>query len=128
MKTCWKHTLTVLASLLICMSLPAQDNMEALSGNWKGVFWEEFETILVFDVTDADFPKGRIEMFDSQSQIQDDPLSKIRLVDRTLTFYIPAKETDFEGTLDETNSEISGKFIFPDGSEHPFSARKPADQ
>ena len=32
---------------------------------------------------------------------------------------IPAKETAFEGKLNDDLSQFSGDFIFPDGSRHP---------
>ena len=117
----------VLACIIMFSNISAQDSMKTISGTWEGVFWEEYETRIHFNSADPDFPSGSIEMFDSQSQIQDDPLSKIKLDGRHLTFYIPAKETEFEGILDETFSELAGKFIFPDGSEHPFSAKKSPD-
>ena len=127
MKHLLPRTGLVLVCFLVFTNTPAQDASTALSGTWEGVFWEEYETRIHFNMSNTDFPSGSIEMFDSQSQIQDDPISRIRMEGRNLTFYIPAKDTEFVGSLDETSGEFSGKFIFPDGSEHPFSAKKTSD-
>jgi len=121
-----QHTYMVWIACLVCAWLPVsgQHVQDKASGIWKGLFWEEYATVLQLDLSNPDIPSGTIQMFDSESKIQDDGLARIRVEDHRLFFYIPAKDTEFEGTLDEQFSVMEGKFVFPDGSEHTFKATK----
>lgn len=63
-------------------------------------------------------------MYSGEDRIQDDKLSKISIENRSLSFYIDAKETSFKGTFNEMNTELSENFIFPDNTKHPLVVKK----
>lgn len=96
-----------------------------LEGRWEGLFMEEFRTVLNFEAGKSG--KAFVLMYDGQQEIQNDELSQVKLAGSKLSFFIEAKETHFKGTLNDDHSEISGIFVFPDGSEHPFKAKQARD-
>ena len=63
-------------------------------------------------------------MYSGDMQIQNDEISKISIENRSAYFYIADKETSFSGTFNEALTELSGKFVFPDKSEHPLVVQK----
>jgi hypothetical protein len=104
-----------------CLSAQAPD---PYTGMWEGNFMEQFKTVILLDrLADSEYA-GKILMFSGENRIQDDELKEISIQDRQLSFYIPAKETSFHGTFDESNTELAGNFIFPDKSRHPLKVRK----
>jgi len=89
-----------------------------------GNFMEQFKTVILLDnQSDAGYA-GKILMYSGETRIQDDELSGISLGEGNITFYISAKETSFQGRFNESNTEFSGHFIFPDNSRHPLSVKK----
>jgi len=94
------------------------------TGIWEGNFMEQFKTVLLLDQVEGSEYAGKIIMFSGENRIQDDELSKISIENSELSFYIASKESSFKGTFNETNTELSGNFIFPDNSRHPLSVRK----
>lgn len=94
------------------------------TGMWEGNFMEQFKTVILLDQTDDSGYAGKIIMYSGENRIQDDELSKIILENRTLSFYIASKESSFKGTFNESDTELSGNFIFPDNTKHPLTVRK----
>lgn len=94
-------------------------------GDWEGKFMGDFTAIIKLYIDDRGDFNGNILMYAGDNQIQNDHLSKISLVDDQLTFFIPAKETQFEGSFNEEKVKLSGDFVFPDGSKHPITVFKP---
>ena len=47
---------------------------------------------------------------------------------KLLTFAIPAKETNFAGSFNDSQTELSGEFTFPDGSKHPIHLKRKMTQ
>lgn len=87
-------------------------------GSWEGTFMNDFKAIVNFTTDDEDRLKGNIKMFAGENMIQDDKLININLSGNKVSFDIPAKETTFEGNFNDQITELSGGFIFPDGSNH----------
>lgn len=112
--------LTYWALLPWCLSAQAQD---PFLGIWEGHFMEQFKTLILIDIQDAGY-RGKILMYSGDNRIQDDELTRISLANGNISFYIPAKETSFEGKFNENNTGFSGNFIFPDKSMHPLRASK----
>jgi len=104
-----------------CMSAQSQD---PYTGIWEGNFMEQFKTVILLDEQEDAAYNGKILMYSGENRIQDDQLSRISIKDRTISFYIAAKETSFLGNFNETNTEFSGAFTFPDNSKHPLIVRK----
>jgi len=94
------------------------------TGMWEGNFMEQFKTVILLDQLEGNGYAGKIIMFSGENRIQDDEISKITIVNRTLSFYIASKESSFKGTFNESDTELSGNFIFPDDSRHPLTVRK----
>lgn len=94
------------------------------TGKWAGKFMGDFPTAILLEALDGSSYKGKILMYSGEMRIQDDELSEISIENGTLTFYIADKETTFKGSFNEEISELSGKFIFPDKSEHLLLVRK----
>lgn len=93
-------------------------------GMWEGNFMEQFKTVILLDRSDDAGYAGKIIMYSGENRIQDDVLSKITIENHSLSFYIASKESSFKGTFNETNTELSGNFIFPDDSRHPLRVKK----
>ena len=93
-------------------------------GTWEGNFMNDFMTVIDFRSNDQNKIQGNIQMFAGNNLVQDDALSDINLTNSNLTFTIPAKETLFEGSFNDFGTELSGNFIFPDGSKHPISLKR----
>lgn len=111
----------LLIALAAVQALQAQD---PYAGIWEGKFMQDFPTAILLEATEGDSYHGKIVMYSGETRIQDDELSKVSIENMTLTFYIAAKETTFQGTFNEELNELSGSFVFPDKSEHPLVARK----
>jgi len=94
------------------------------TGMWEGNFMEQFKTVILLDQTDDSGYAGKIIMYAGENRIQDDELSKIIIENRTLSFYIASKESSFKGTFNESDTELSGNFIFPDNTKHSLTVRK----
>ena len=94
------------------------------TGTWEGTFMNDFKTVILLDRSDAGGYVGKILMFAGENRIQDDEISEISIESRKLSFNIAAKETRFEGTFNESDTELSGHFVFPDQSKHPLTVRK----
>ncbi|MEA3477601.1 MAG: hypothetical protein U9R60_05445, partial [Bacteroidota bacterium] len=95
-----------------------------VTGIWEGNFMEQFKTVILLDQTEESSYAGKILMYSGENRIQDDELSEISLEQNTLSFYIAAKETSFEGSFNEMRTELSGNYIFPDNTKHPLVVRK----
>jgi hypothetical protein len=99
-------------------------SQNSYTGSWEGMFMSDYRTVIQLDYSDEKGYSGKILMYDGTLQIQDDQIFKIQVKENRLTFYIQAKETHYEGTFNEDITELSGIFIFPDGSEHALTAKK----
>jgi len=104
-----------------CLSAQAQD---PYTGMWEGNFMEQFKTVILLEKQDNKGYAGKILMYSGENRIQDDELSKIIIESRNISFDIPAKESSFKGSFNETNTEFSGSIIFPDNTKHPLAVRK----
>ena len=96
------------------------DEANQIAGKWKGKFMDQFDLELVLKVNEKNQLTGTIRLFDDDQQIQDDPLSDIKVTEGRIYFTIPSKKTDFEGIWRIGQDEIEGNFIFPDQSKHPL--------
>jgi hypothetical protein len=114
-------TLWVLCLLYQPAQAQAQD---PYTGIWEGTFMNDFKTAVLLDRGDDNGYVGKILMFSGENRIQDDELSKITIENQTISFYIAAKESSFEGTFNEMNTELSGNVIFPDNTKHPLTVIK----
>ncbi len=94
------------------------------TGMWEGNFMEQFKTVILLDQADESGYAGKILMYSGEERIQDDELTKISIENNSLSFYIAAKETLFQGTFNESNTELSGNLIFPDNTMHPLKVSK----
>lgn len=93
-------------------------------GTWEGNFMNDFQTVINFSNSDDSKFEGNIKMFAGNNLIQDDNLSNIKLTNYEITFNIPAKQTSFEGSFNNLLTELSGKFIFPDSSNHAIQLKR----
>jgi len=114
-------------ALLLLLSNTAVSQKQC-TGSWEGTFMGDFRTILKLNISEENSYTGKIVMFSGSSIIQDDEISKIAINDTRLSFLIEAKESEFKGTFNEDFSELSGHFIFPDGSEHAIALCKKKDE
>jgi len=111
--------------VLCLLYQPAQaQTQDPYTGIWEGSFMNDFKTALLLDLKDDGGYAGKILMYSGDNQIQNDEITKISIKNGTLGFYIAEKESTFNGTFNEALTELSGKFIFPDKSEHPLVVRK----
>ena len=94
------------------------------SGNWEGSFLGDFRAVLQLTAQGNDGYSGHIRMYDGEHLIQDDELSGISISNNHIVFTIEAKQSDFEGSFNEEQSELTGYFIFPDQSQHPIILMK----
>jgi hypothetical protein len=85
---------------------------------------DDFRTVIQLKSTGENSYTGKILMWDGAQQIQEDEIFKIVIKDKELSFYIMAKETHFEGEFNEGFTELSGHFVFPDGSLHSLKTVK----
>lgn len=88
-------------------------------GSWEGMFMNDFKVILEFTSDGKAEFSGSIKMFAGPEVLQDDKLTEIHQMDIDVSFYIPDKQTRFKGQFNNDVNELSGFFIFPDGTEHP---------
>ena len=109
---------------LTCTAKNINLDFAAIQGKWQGEFMpgNDFLLVLSFDTTQTEV--GRIKLFQSKIEIQDDPLSKIKFDEKKISFYIEAKDTPFKGVIDDNSQTITGNFYFPDGSVHALSVKK----
>ncbi len=111
-----------------CATEDPAPEWDRVVGFWEGAFMPESGmnlTLVLHLFRDADErPQARVLLWEDSTQIQDDPLTRIRLNEDALSFYIEAKDTPFEGTLHPDSLRIEGRFLFPDGSAHPVRVRK----
>lgn len=103
--------------------IPGYENIE---GYWEGEFMPGNNLTLVLDFHQqiTGTGHGRLLLFEGDRQIQEDPLKKITLNGKQLTFYIESKQTPFKGELNADSLEIRGNFYFPDGSVHPLIVKR----
>ena len=99
-----------------------------LIGKWEGIFMNEFNAQVNFSANKQNRIEGNIKMFAGENLIQDDKLDSIVLSKNQLIFYIPAKETSFKGSFNDQLTELSGDFVFPDGSKHEIEFSKRLDE
>jgi len=93
------------------------------TGRWEGNFMGDFRTVIQISCSENRYT-GTIRMYNGSQVIQNDPITDISLDGMKFTFRIPEKQTSFTGTFNEGFTLLSGKFIFPDGSEHPIEVEK----
>jgi hypothetical protein len=110
----------ILLLLLLQPGTAAAAPRDPLTGCWEGTFMGDFRTVITFSSPALNQYSGNIQMFSGSQGIQDDPITDIVIRERTVTVRIPAKETSFTGGFNEEGTLLSGKFVFPDGSEHPL--------
>lgn len=96
-------------------------------GSWEGIFMNDFKAIIIFSPHDLNQFEGNIKMFAGENIIQDDKLTNINLSSNLFSFYIPDKNTSFEGSFNDQITELSGNFTFPDGSKHTIQLNKRMD-
>ncbi len=113
--------ISIISFLFSIQKAHSQSN---LTGTWEGNFMNDFQTVIDFRSNDQNKFEGRIQMFAGHNIVQDDPLGDIKLANSKLTFTIPAKETLFVGSLNDLGTELSGNFVFPDGSKHAISLKR----
>ncbi len=97
-------------------------------GKWEGTFMNNFITVVNFNTNDHIGYEGNIKMFSGEVVIQDDKIVNINRSEDRFTFDIPAKETSFKGNFNKEMTELTGDFIFPDGSIHPIQLIKSMDE
>ncbi len=114
-------SLVILSFAISSKSFCYQDNIE---GHWEGMFMQQFRMEILISVNEDKSFSGKLKMYDESLLIQDDEINNIRYENKSLSFFIPAKETAFEGHLNPDLTELNGGFIFPDGSHHPVYAAK----
>ncbi|MBN1481418.1 hypothetical protein EH223_03535 [candidate division KSB1 bacterium] len=121
--------LVIFAFVILCQNaIPQIDsNGQSIEGFWEGEFMpgNNLTLILTFH-QENDGTIGRILLFQASVQIQDDPLTDIKLTKNLLSFVIAAKNTPFSGTVTSDGLHIAGEFEFPDGSVHPVAVNKVA--
>lgn len=118
----------VAMALLLGTAWPYCQEGTLVEGSWKGLFMETFQLTLDFR-QDADGAcTGSVLLSQDGQQLQNDPLSNIRLEGDSLNFLIPAKSTAFAGRIDGALLTIKGQFTFPDGTRHPVFLEKAADE
>ncbi|PWD99688.1 S41 family peptidase [Marinilabilia rubra] len=116
-----KHSLfliSLLSVFIFLLSIQTGKGQFHLIGTWEGVFMEDFLAIIEFSAGDENQMEGNLKMFAGDNQIQYDRIEAIELTNSKITFYVPAKETSFEGSFNDLNTKLSGQFVFPDGSKH----------
>lgn len=118
------HKLIGLLLMLFTFTSYSQINIK---GSWEGMFMIDFRAVVNFTSGDEDQLVGNIKMFAGENKIQDDEIINIILSGDKVSFYIPAKETTFEGNINDQMTELSGGFIFPDGSNNPIHLIKSKD-
>ena len=107
--------------LWIASSSGILQGLMSISGIWEGTFMHQFKIQIIFSDSGSGITAGMIHMYDGVTRIQDDKITEIEINEGDrLTFYIPDKETRFEGRIKGISDEILGEFIFPDGSRHPL--------
>ena len=120
-----KFAISACLTLLFIYSASSQANF---NGTWEGVFMNDFRTVITFSVNQGSPNPGNIRMYAGENRIQDDDLQDIQLSTSLLTFTIPAKETTFAGNFNDSQTELSGEFTFPDGSKHPIHLKRKITQ
>jgi hypothetical protein len=122
--------LTGLTLLLLLQLLPGSVHavpQDPYTGLWEGSFMGDFRTEILISSSENGY-SGKMMMYSGPQMIQDDPLTEISIEGMELTFQIPAKETSFIGQFNEEITALTGRFIFPDGSEHPLEVQKKTDR
>ena len=87
-----------------------------LVGTWTGTFMDQFEMIVDFETSNDGKLTGRLQLYDKSNRIQDDLLTRVNIKGNKVTFFIPAKNTDF--VAEKLKGTLTGHFIFPDKSQH----------
>ncbi|NIR47352.1 hypothetical protein GWO43_02605 [candidate division KSB1 bacterium] len=121
-----RRVVPALAILFAVTGARLQTDFDRIVGYWEGEFMpgNNLTLVLHFSRGETLKPMGRVLLFQGTAQIQDDPLSKILLKEKQLTFFIEAKSTPFEGEVDANLGQIRGHFRFPDGSLQPVLLQK----
>jgi hypothetical protein len=120
MKMKYKTTKIIASRILfVLLGIPAFCQHDKMEGQWEGIFMEQFKVEFHISTNENMGISGKIKMYDGSTMIQNDELNAIKCDNLQITFMIPAKETAFEGKLNDDLSQFSGDFIFPDGSRHP---------
>ena len=110
----------VLATIITAVLLFSNIPQTFAQSDWEGTFMEQFRVQLSFDGLGT----GTIKMYDGAAEIQHDGLIKVVIKESEITFNIPAKQTEFKGRLNQAGQQISGNFVFPDGSLQPLVVNK----
>ena len=125
MKTCCHLICCLEISLFLMLFIfPKSYSQTELIGNWEGTFMNNFKAVVHFTAKDQSRLGGNIKMFSGESKIQDDQINEVSLSGNQCSFFIPAKETTFEGNFNREMNRLSGDFIFPDGSRHAIQLTK----
>jgi len=99
-------------------------SQDKLLGIWKGTFMDQFQVELLFERKDQGFYNGNIIMYADEQMVQNDQIVDISKIEDTVRFFIPSKNTNFKGRVSKPINELSGNFIFPDGTMHPILLTK----
>jgi len=124
---------SVIIYLVISMAIMLFTSQKTYSqnsfiGNWEGIFMNDFKAQVNFSLNNQNQIEGNIKMFAGENLIQDDKIDSIYLSNNLLTFYLPAKETSFQGSFNDQMTTLSGDFVFPDGSKHAIQLNKGQDE
>lgn len=114
----------VITTLSFLFTIQTAYGQVHFTGKWEGIFMNDFLARIDFGVNNENLYEGNLTMFAGNDLIQDDKIVDIQLLNKKITFYIPDKETLFEGSFDDLISELSGEFIFPDGSRHAIQLKR----
>lgn len=117
----------LIVAMILISNQAISAHQEDITGSWTGIFMDQFNIVLQFNSLGNGEYTGQVKMYDGSTQIQDDKLSAIKLNSGDLSFFIPAKQTTFNGLADFDQLKIEGEFIFPDGSKYPLMVVKKSD-
>jgi len=79
-----------------------------------------FKLVLSFYTEENKEILGNVFLFQGVTILQSDLLSKIKLVQKNLSFLIEPKNTSFNGTITDEAMSKTGQFRIPDGFNLTF--------
>jgi len=112
-------------AFVLCCSfttLHCSEETSVLTGYWQGEYMPEqgFKLVLSFYTEENKEILGNVFLFQGVTILQSDLLSKIKLVQKNLSFLIEPKNTSFNGTITDEAMSKTGQFRIPDGFNLTF--------